>query len=88
MNIPQYGHEERLRVIRDAHPIEPGKIGFHCLADFEPSSGVLLRVVDEWVCCSACGNELGRTDQFMIKVWESESHRTKEHGTARLEFIG
>jgi hypothetical protein len=87
MNDAQYGMEERLRVIRNAHPIRPGVYrGLKCLAGFEEEDG-LLTVVDKWVCCKACGNELGRVDQLMIQVWHDKNIRYRQGGFAFLAFV-
>lgn len=79
-------HEQNLRVIRSAHPIKPGIPGIKCYAG-QLEQSALLTVIDESVCCSECGNELGRSDQLMIRVWHDRNIRSRQEGYAFLAFV-
>jgi hypothetical protein len=75
------------KVILDMHIVYPGIPGMLCCAGIEPEDGY-TREVGHVVICTACGNELDRSDQLRVKVWDDERHRTRNKGTAHLEFVG
>lgn len=90
MNEPDmswYPTARNKRLVSQAHVVRPGLPGLDCLAGQEPAIA-LLDVHDGMVCCSACGNELGREDQLMVKVWDDRNVRVHGGGTAHLAFLG
>jgi len=87
MSDMDWYHTRNERLIGQAHVVRPGLPGLDCLAGCEPQIG-MLRVHNGMVCCLACGNELGKADQLMVKVWDDRNVRVHGGGTAHLAFLG